>query len=262
MISNHFLSIANFVLTIIFVSFILRSKRPPGNTLAWLFFIAVVPYIGIPLYIFLTDRKFPSRFSKKSRLFQVQGDSLPAQPDIETLLGRLGAPPPRTNSKLSLILNGQDAYEKITEIITSAQENIHLTTFIFANDEVGREILKILTVKAKQGVSVKLLLDSLGAIWVRNPSLLDLKKAGGQVAYFMPLLHIPFKGRSNLRNHRKILVVDSSKAIIGGMNIAQEYMGPTSDSQRWVDLGLSLEGSSALDLDLIFKKDWEFANGK
>jgi cardiolipin synthase A/B len=264
MMSGHLLAIINFLLTLIFVSFILRSKRPPGNTLAWLFFIVIIPYIGIPLYIFLSGRKFTGRLAKKENIFDpISQRENKSRGDVESLLASLGAPSARDNSKLSLILNGQEAYNKIVEVINSAQKSIHLTTFIFANDPVGLEILNLLKEKARQGVSVKLLLDSMGALWVRNPSLGEMRKAGGQVAFFMPLLHIPFRGRFNLRNHRKILVIDSEKALIGGMNIAQEYLGPAADPNRWVDLALNIEGPSVLDLETIFTKDWEFAtNGK
>ncbi len=263
MMSGHLLAIVNFPLTLIFVSFILRSKRPPGNTLAWLLFIVIIPYIGIPLYIFLSGRKFTGRLAKKENIFNSENQKEnKSRGDVESLLASLGAPPARANFKVSLILNGQDAYNRIIEVINSAQNSIHLTTFIFANDPVGLEILNLLKVKAQKGVSVKLLLDSMGSLWVKNPSLGEMKKAGGKVAYFMPLLHIPFKGRSNLRNHRKILIIDSEKALIGGMNIAQEYLGPTADSNRWVDLALNIEGPSVRDLETIFNKDWDFANGK
>jgi cardiolipin synthase len=223
----------------------------------------IIPYVGIPIYIFLSGRKFTGKLGKKEAIFNFQKQNKTRSlGDVENLLASLGAPPARSNFSLSLILDGQEAYARIVEAISESKISIHLTTFIFANDIVGLEILRLLTEKARQGVSVKLLLDSLGAIWVRNPSLVEMKRAGGKVAYFMPFLHLPFRGRSNLRNHRKILIVDSKKALIGGMNIAQEYLGPTADSNRWVDLALGIQGPSVDDLETIFGKDWEFANGK
>ena len=67
---------------------------------------------------------------------------------------------------------------------------------------------------------------------------------------------------SNLRNHRKSLIVDSREAIVGGMNIAKEYMGPVADPKRWIDLCVSIEGSSVQDVVDIFKSDWKFTTGQ
>ena len=64
----------------------------------------------------------------------------------------------------------------------------------------------------------------------------------------MPVIHLPFRGRANLRNHRKIVVVDNRRAIIGGMNLAGEYMGPTPIPRRWRDLSLVIAGPAVADL--------------
>jgi cardiolipin synthase len=77
----------------------------------------------------------------------------------------------------------------------------------------------------------------------------------------MPLLHVPFRGQANLRNHRKIALFDGKTAIVGGMNLADEYMGPSAREDRWRDLALILTGEAAHVLDAVFRADWEFASG-
>jgi len=243
-IVGHLFTIIYFFLTLAFVSLIIRSKKPPGSTLAWLMFTILIPYLGIPLYVFLSDRKFKTRLEKKQ--------------DLELA----ASPPVRSNLNVALVTSGEEAYQRIVAMIESAVSSINITTFIFANDSVGQKILEAMSKKAEQGVKVRVLLDSLGAMWVRHPSFSNLQKKGGEVAHFMPFFHLPFQGRSNLRNHRKILVVDSVKATIGGMNIAEEYMGPNFDSKRWTDLCLFVEGPSARDVENIFAKDWKFSTAK
>ena len=78
----------------------------------------------------------------------------------------------------------------------------------------------------------------------------------------MPVLHIPFRGRANLRNHRKIVVVDSRVALTGGMNLALPYMGPTSSTGLWRDLSALVEGPGVFDLESLFVSDWAFATGE
>ena len=78
----------------------------------------------------------------------------------------------------------------------------------------------------------------------------------------MPVLHRPFRGRTNLRNHRKAVIVDGSRIWAGGTNIATEYIGPTFEPRRWRDLSFVLEGPAAQHYQTIFRSDWQFATGK
>ena len=121
---------------------------------------------------------------------------------------------------------------------------------------------KLLEKKAEEGVSVRLLVDSMGSLMAKRPSFKRLIEKGGQVVFFNPVIHMPFRGRANLRNHRKLLITDSQKAILGGMNIAREYMGPSPDPNRWTDLSLEVEGSSVQDMEAVFTEDWIFATGE
>ncbi len=77
----------------------------------------------------------------------------------------------------------------------------------------------------------------------------------------MPVLHVPFRGRANLRNHRKLLVFDGRIAITGGMNLAWPYMGPPTTRQLWSDIAVVIEGPVVSDLETIFTSDWGFATG-
>ena len=114
--------------------------------------------------------------------------------------------------------------------------------------------------KASQGIEICLLLDALGSVRISKPFLSPLTAAGGQVAFFMPMLHLPFRGRANLRNHRKMLICDNQTAIIGGMNLASEYMGPQDATNRWRDLSLLVKGPVTDHITDIFRSDWKFAN--
>lgn len=260
---GHVFSVLNFLLAVLFVSFILRSRRPPGNTLAWLFFVLLIPYVGIPFYILLSGRKSQTRFQKKKPLYEPKpGETTRWKGAVEKLLAGYGVPPSRPGQKAKLLATGEEAYSAITSLIASARERIHLTTFIFADDPVGGRLMGLLEKKAEEGVAVRVLLDSFGSVMVRHPSFKRLLEKGGQVVFFNPVFHLPWKGRTNLRNHRKFLIVDSRRAILGGMNIAREYMGPKPDPVRWIDLCLGMEGSCVLDIETVFAEDWKFASGE
>jgi cardiolipin synthase len=261
---GHILSVATFLLTLLLVSILIRSRRPPGSTIAWLAVIAMVPYIGIPFFLLFGRRKIIR--SLKNPLYQPRPDRMKsAEGDLSrirmVLLGS-GAPDPASNSEFTFLESGEDTYNRLLKEIRSAKKSIDIAVFIFSRDEVGKAILNELSKKAQEGVTVRLLVDAWGSSILVRPSFGSLKKAGGKVAYFLPLLHIPFRGNTNLRNHRKVAVFDEQKAWFGGMNFAKEYLGPTPYSRRWKDLSIAIEGGSVGDLADIFESDWAFATGK
>ncbi len=87
-------------------------------------------------------------------------------------------------------------------------------------------------------------------------------RAGGKLAVFSPVIHIPFVRRTNLRNHRKIAVADGRRALAGGMNITREDMGSTAKPAAWQDLSFVVEGAAAWHFDQVFRSDWRFATAE
>ena len=129
------------------------------------------------------------------------------------------------------------------------------------DDEVGWSVVNALAERARAGVRVRLLVDAVGSRPIRRRATQILEAAGGELRVFMPLLHAPLKGRTNLRSHRKVGVFDGSRVFMGGMNLALEYMGPTPRPGRWRDLACILEGPVASDAEQLFAADWAFAGG-
>lgn len=247
---SHLLSSVGFILALFLVVHLLRAKRSPASTFAWLLAILFIPYIGVPFYLFFGGRKM-KRLSKRKgmlpALTQCRNSSLQSA-DMDFVPDRM-----------DLHLTGEEAFAKLVQLIESAHENIFITTFVFGNDRSGRYILDQLTQKASQGVEVRLLMDAYGSFHLRPWHLKKYKEAGGKYAFFMPVMPWPFLGRANLRNHRKMVLVDQKSAIVGGMNIADEYMGEAHDPGRWRDLSLTVEGPVVEDLYTLFLSDWHFA---
>jgi cardiolipin synthase len=257
----YFLPSLGFLLALVLLVQLVRQRRPPSNTMAWLLAIVLAPYVGVPLYLMLGGRKMRRAAELKEDLLTVArrtGPS-PAGQAQELPLTDGEAFPRREGNRLSVLGTGEGAYEGLIRSIESARESIHISTYILGVDDTGRAIVDALARKAAQGVKVYLLLDAVGCWPVRGHFLRELTAAGGRHAYFMPMLHLPFHGRANLRNHRKMLIFDHARAIVGGMNLASEYMGKTSDPKRWHDLSLTVEGPVVADLYTIFRGDWAFA---
>jgi cardiolipin synthase A/B len=260
-LSHHLLSLLTAGLSLGFAARVLGQQRPTGSAFAWLLVIFLVPYLGIPLYLIFGGRKYSRRARSKSSL------ALPRPaPDATGRLpaGLLGDPRISfgTADRVDWLDDGMVAYEAFLQGIESAKKSIRLVTFVVGDDTTGRPLLEALAERAEAGVEVRLLLDDLLRFRAPDRLLSRITRAGGRVERFMPLLHIPFRGRSNLRNHRKIAIFDGARAIVGGMNLADEYMGPSPSSTRWRDLSILVGGEAVATLDLIFRADWEFACGE
>ncbi len=258
------LGIAGFILAFFLVARLMSEKRAPANTFAWLLIIILVPWVGVPLYLLLGGRKLRRLAERKSRLRPTLpvGSQSPFRstdsPIVHTIVSAGGAPPVAGNS-LRLITDGEDAYAQLEHRIRAAKQCIHITSFILGNDDTGRRIVKLLAQRAQDGVKVRLLLDAVGSMFTRGLFVHPLRRAGGKIASFMPVLPFTTRGSANLRSHRKIAIFDHCTAIVGGHNLAREYLGPTHLARRWQDFGAVIEGPAAALLHEVFIADWCFA---
>ncbi|MBN1346357.1 MAG: cardiolipin synthase [Phycisphaerae bacterium] len=260
-ILTHVALILGFLLAVLVIAHMLRQKRSPSGTIAWLLVIVLLPYVGVPLYLALGGRKMKRRAESKRDLELLAGEGrlVSECSSIDRLLRTFGIPGATAGNRLALCQDGEDAYARLVDLIESASRSIHVAMFILHPDEVGTDILQRLARKAGQGLEVRLLLDGVGSLHTTRRFLAPLTDAGGRVEFFIPVLHRPWRGRTNLRNHRKIVLADGCRAMAGGTNIAGEYIGPVPKPGRWRDLSFVLEGPAAGYYSEVFRLDWEFA---
>lgn len=257
---SQLLTSLGFALALLLLAHLLRQKRSPVSTLAWLLTIILLPYIGVPLYLMFGGRKFQRIAGHKERVYHVPR-SAPTGTlggGTERILQSYGVPPATVKNAITVVLDGVTAYHEVLKLIDEAEKSIHITTYILGRDDVGRSIVERLARRASEGVEVRLLLDTLGSWRIGRRFVAPLIRSGAHVAFFMRMLHFPFRGRANLRNHRKVVIADGSRAMVGGMNLAADYMGPTYDPARWRDVSLVVDGPAVKDLSDLFLSDWKF----
>jgi len=264
LLRSHPLLVAGHVLGVLVAFRVLVTRRAPQSMMAWLLGLVFIPWAAAPLYFLLGGRKFPRGAKGKQaplRVADVRAE-LPAghrAADVPRVLRTEGVPGVRRGNAFRLLGTGERAYEELQAAIAAAFGIIDLTVFILGDDEVGASLLAALAARARAGVRVRLLLDAVGSRPVLSRAMRQIGAAGGEVRSFMPLLHAPVRGRSNLRSHRKIAVFDGRRVFLGGMNLAVEYMGPTPRPDRWRDVACLLEGPVAADAAQLFAADWAFA---
>jgi cardiolipin synthase len=259
----HLATVAGFLLAFFLVARLMSERRAPANTFAWLLLIVFIPWLGVPLYLVIGGRKLRQLAKGKSTLrpiipsFCLTDNKSLCLPVAKTLQAAGGFAPVGGN-RIRFLLTGEDDFVELERQILGAQHSIHITTFILGRDATGRRIVELLAQRAGEGVQVHLLLDALGCLISSKGFVDPIRKAGGSVGRFMPVLPFTSRGSANLRNHRKIAIFDGARAIVGGRNIADEYMGPVPSPKRFRDFGALVEGPGALVLEEVFIADWCF----
>ncbi len=259
-VAFHLLPSLGYLLALLLLARVITERRSHASVLAWILAISFVPYVGVPLYFMFGGRKLAARAHSKPLL----PGTPPHEPDPQGLKPILspqvhGAFPVTFKNSIVMLPSGEQAYDECLGLINGARHTVAVDTFILGKDATGRALLDALAMKAAEGATVRLLLDAFGCMNIGSRFLAPFTEAGGKVAFFMPVMRLPFRGRTNLRNHRKMLIVDGGTAVVGGMNLAEEYMGPYGSRDRWRDLSVRVDGPVASHLYEIFRFDWLFA---
>jgi len=234
--------------------------------MSWMMSIVIFPFIAVPLYFLIGIRKREKKHQKEYVQFHknsIHNDYAVKDYDdaFQNLFEKNGIPAATKGNTLVLITSGTQAYYAMMKEIDNAKESIDICTYVFEFDETTKEILSALSAKAREGVRVHLLMDLVGSFraFLNRKGFKELKEAGGEVAFFTPILKRPFLNYINLRNHRKIYLFDQNTLLSGGMNLSNEYMGKEQNTKRWEDLLYYLKGPAVYSFCSIFHNDWVYA---
>ena len=257
---EHAAFVAAGLLTYIVITRVRRQRRHPYAALAWVMGIAAFPYLGLPLFLVFGTRK-------------VVRPATPRQPApaglwaalaplwATRLLAALGVAGARPQAVVRFESDGEAALAQLQRVIGSARHTLDLCTYVLGDDEVGAAVAAALADRARAGVRVRLLIDSIGSLKSAHSHDAMLKNAGVRTRLFMPALGRPGRGRVNLRNHRKLLIADGEVVWSGGRNLANEYFIGRVGEPPWLDLSFAAEGALAAQAQALFDGDWRIARG-
>ncbi len=234
------------------------QRREPTSMIAWLLAIILLPYIAVPLYFIFRSRKL-KRKTKSQFMLACRGEVPRSEAtQIDLILRNNGIAGATLGNTFNFYPDGVRAHDALMARIKAAKKQILISTYVFSSDEVARSIIAALAKKASQGVDVRLLIDSIGSLplYLFQVPLRKLRKDGGKVAFYMPLLGRPFQNYINLRNHRKIFLFDDTTVLAGGMNLSKEYLGPKYSKRRWIDILFEVQGPAVFHYREIFTQDW------
>jgi cardiolipin synthase len=283
--SWHGLMSAIGLLVFVLGSHALGQRRHPSAAIAWVLMILLLPEIGVPLYLLFGTRKLPRAARRDTPLPAASPTDAPRGPSaigpagrsgnppggsaapvwVERLTAAMGQPPPRGYRSLAIHEDGRAAREALWRVVESARERLDVCTFILGRDAFGDAFLDALAQRARDGVRVRLLVDGMGTWMGGRRDFGTARRAGVEVARFAPPLRAPgrgpMRGRTNLRNHRKLVVADGQRLWSGGRNLAGEYFEGAGGLPPWIDLSFDLDGDVAAEAAAVFEVDWAAANG-
>ena len=251
----------------------LLNKREPRAAFGWCAICVMVPLLGALLYVAFGINRVRGR-ARRLRLQERNIPALPAARDmfekpgfpghmgeVARLSGSLQQWPLTDGNVVRTLHNGEDAFPAMLAAIGSARRRICLSSYIFDTDRIGLEFIDALEAAQDRGVDVRVLVDGVGELysWPRASRVLRRRKV--PVRRFAPPRLIPPSIYFNLRNHRKILVVDGEVGFAGGMNIGDRHCVERESGHAVVDIHFRFDGAVAAQLERAFFQDWERAGG-
>ncbi|MCC6463920.1 MAG: cardiolipin synthase [Planctomycetes bacterium] len=265
---------ALYTLELLAVAWVFARKRDAASAFSWALAIFFLPLLGLVLFVVFGRDRLPHRLKGKIRhsaAFQARmaaqvprgeapADSRQGWQSLGRVAEQLGNMPVRGGNRVELLGDGEAAFNAIRESVLAATHHVHVEEYIFRDDRKGRELLKLLCERARQGLQVRLLVDAIGTGESRKLAR-QLVASGGKAAVFLPLYPFGKAFTPNLRNHRKIIICDGRVGFLGGMNVGNEYFGLKYRNRYWCDWHMAIRGPAVRDLQSVFAEDWDFAAG-
>jgi cardiolipin synthase len=252
----------------------LLTKRDPRAALGWISACVLFPLVGPLLYftfginrIRMRAQKLVASGADPGVARRVDAPLAAAVPSELAQLERVGrfltSSPLSPGNRVELLHNGEAAFPAMLAAIEAAREEVVLATYIFDTNDIGRRFVDALGAARDRGVRVLVLIDGIGELYSFPWVTRLLRKRKVRALRFLPPRLLPPRLQINLRNHRKVLVVDEEVAFTGGMNIGDRYLAErTENPRRVVDLHARITGPVVEQLRRTFAEDWRWVSGE
>ncbi len=261
------------VLGLALVPHILLSNKRPVSTLNWILVVTLLPAAGPLMYIFIgNDRMRRKRLRGRYRDVDISRATKRTAREASHIshatrrllkaVSRINDHPITVVDEVDAYYSGETYYTALLQSIHEATRFVHLQVYLWRNDETGRQIRDALVEAVGRGVDVRLLVDEIGSIHTGEDFFRPVIDAGGRFTWCLTVNPLRNRFFFNLRNHRKLTVIDGTIAYIGGINIGSEYAGRDPLRGKWWDLQIRVTGEAVYHLHDVFRTDWYFATAE
>lgn len=250
-------------------------KRDPRAAIGWTGLIWLVPFVGALLYLLLGINRVERRAHRlRKRAARYRGGSAerrenrglldesfpPAAMQLANFVGRVTRQPLLGGNSIRTLRNGDEAYPEMLGAIDAAQKSVWLLSYIFDSSPIAREFVEALGRAHARGLHVRVLIDDAGSPETKLDK--QLHSLGVRMDRFIPARLSRRLAHFNLRNHRKLLIVDGEVGFTGGINIHEGHCLARSPKWPVRDVHFRVEGPVVEHLHEVFAEDWEFTTGE
>ena len=250
---------------------LLRPHREPASRLAWIIAILALPILGVIFYLLLGEtrisgprrtrgKEINARLPRPPGNYQCEGEAGGAHWAPFALARTVNHLDPTSRNSARLAADSNAAVDEMIDDIDAARETVHGCFYIWLADNNGLKLKDAFIRAAKRGVEVRLLADALGSrLLIRSDHWRELQDGGCDVRVALPVgnpLWTAIRGRVDLRNHRKLMVVDNAIAWCGSQNCADPEFRIKPRYAPWVDIMSRWQGPVALHCQYLFVSDW------
>ena len=251
----------------------INHARTSQAAVAWAISLLTIPFIALPMYWIFGRTKFTGYREAIRHVEQRHKESVDAvRKELQTernlgtdesksLLGRLANvldTPLSLKNRFELLIDGEAFFDALFDQIQSAQRYIYIEFFIIRADDIGQKFADALCAKVAQGVKVRMLYDEVGCLKLPKGYLEKLRDAGVEFHSFNTRQGWFNRFQINFRNHRKLVVIDGMRSIVGGLNIGDEYLG-RGWASYWRDTGILIDGPASRKIQAVFAADYYWA---
>ena len=258
---------AAFILPAILACYLaIKTSRTPQGSVGWIVLILAYPFVGIPAYALLGWANY-AKFAERRRASDArigQDDIAPEEPpapaDRLAVFSRLSGNRIAEGCDMQLLIDGEATFDAIEAAIRGAQHYVLVQFYTFADDEIGDRIQAACIERAEAGVKVFFLHDEIPLLGLPRRFMKQLHAAGIRTARPKGPTRALGPFQLNYRNHRKLVVVDGTEALTGGLNCSKMYVGKSSYGP-WRDTFARIKGPVVDQLERSFASDWAWATG-
>lgn len=261
---------------------LIRNDISAPARVTWFLIIIVIPYVGLLIYILFGEKKLAKKTetaskriwdeirSRKDQLANVYADvETNINPQYQNLFNcakSMNGFGPVIGNKAELMQDAESAVDSIIKDINQAQNYIHIMYYIWLDDVTGKRVAVAIAEAAKRGVQCKIMVDGLGSrAFLKTDTCKKMQESGVSFAVALPINHpimTVLTSRIDLRNHRKITVIDGLVTYCGSRNCADPEFRVKRKYAPWVDILLRFEGPVVHQMELLFQTDWKLATNQ
>ena len=270
-IPTYFWVLLHFTLVAFAIFHALLYKRDTRSATGWIMISIFVPFMGAIAYYLFGINRVKSRALNISRgLFEVayeigEQKVIPfytGETNIRDIGLRITGRLASSNNYVEPFFTGKSAYAAMLAAIKNSQSSVFLSTYILNLDQTGKSFVAALERAVQRGVNVLVLIDGVGELYSKERITKILRKKKIKTTQFLPPKLFPPSVYINLRNHRKLLIVDREIAFAGGMNISDDHSSVVKGYDAISDAHFRLTGNVVNELIKLFERDWRFSNGE